>query len=171
LENIMATISKEENKVREQFDKAKDAGSDMINEGGKDFAGAVKEVGTEAWGKAKDVGAGVVDKAKEAATAVGGMATSAAAAVGHKADDLTAAAGHEIKGFGDTLAKKSPHEGLTGAASQAVAEGMRGSGRYLEEAKLSGMAQDVEKLIKNHPVPALLVCLGIGFCIGRALKD
>jgi hypothetical protein len=52
-----------------------------------------------------------------------------------------------------------------------VAEGVKGSGRYLEEAKLSGMAHDVETVVKNHPIPAMLVCLGVGICIGRVLKD
>ena len=60
---------------------------------------------------------------------------------------------------------------MAGRASQAVADTVKGSGQYIEEAKLSGMAHDVEHVIKNHPIPALLVCFGIGYCIGRAMKD
>lgn len=161
-------------KSTEQFDKAKDAGHEAIDkakQAGKEAIGAAREAGTEALAGAKDMGAGVMDKAKETLSSAGEMASNAASAVGQKADSLTSAAGHEIKGLGDTMAKKSPHEGMAGAASQAVAEGIKEGGRYLEQAKLSGMAHDVEGIIKNHPIPALLLCFGLGFCLARAIKD
>ena len=163
-----------EHKSTDHMENAKEAGAEALNkakEAGKEAMSMAKEAGAEAIGKAKEAGAEAIGKAKEAVGSVGEMATQAASAVGQKADDLTAAAGHGIKEFGDTVAKKAPHDGLTGAASQAVAETIKGSGRYLEEAKLSGMAHDVEQVIKNHPIPALLLCLGIGFCLGRVMKD
>lgn len=120
--------------------------------------------------KVKEAGAEVLDKAKGAVTSVGGMTADSVSAAGKKADDLTAAAGHEIKEFGETLAKKAPHEGMAGQAAQAVADTIKGSGRYIEEHKLSGMARDVEHVVKEHPFPALLICFGIGFCLGRAMK-
>jgi len=165
---------KEEHKSMEHMEHAKEAGTEALNkakEAGKEAISMAKEAGAEAIDKAKEAGAEALGKAKEAVGSVGEMATQAASAVGQKADDITAAAGHGIKEFGDTVAKKAPHEGLAGAASQAVAETIKGSGRYLEEAKLSGMAHDVEQVIKNHPIPALLITLGIGFCLGRAMKD
>jgi hypothetical protein len=163
-----------EHKSTDHMENAKEAGAEALNkakEAGKEAMSMAKEAGAEAIGKAKEAGAEAIGKAKEADGSVGEMATQAASAVGQKADDLTAAAGHGIKEFGDTVAKKAPHDGLTGAASQAVAETIKGSGRYLEEAKLSGMAHDVEQVIKNHPIPALLICFGVGFCLGRAMKD
>jgi len=156
------------------MNKAKDVGGDAMNKAkdvGTDALNKAKEVGKDALSAAKEVGADAMDKAKDAASSVGDMASQAATAVGNKANDLTAAAGHGISEFGKTVAQKAPHDGMAGAASQAVAEGIKGSGRYLEEAKLSGMAQDVEQVIKNHPIPALLACLGIGFCLGRAMRD
>lgn len=144
--------AKEKNKAAHEMEKAKSAGADALQ-------------------KTKEAGTDVLGKAKEAAVAVGEMATHAASAAGHKADDLTAAAGHEIKEFGDSIGKKGPHEGFAGAASQVVADSIKGSGRYIEEAKLSGMAHDVEQVVKNHPIPALLICLGVGFCLGRIMKD
>jgi hypothetical protein len=161
-------------KSTEHFDKAKEAGSeavDKVKQAGKEAIGAAKDAGTEALAGAKDMGASVMDKAKESLSSAGEMASNAATAVGQKADNLTAAAGHEIKGLGVTIARKTPHEGMAGAASQAVAEGIKEGGRYLEQAKLSGMAHDVEGIIKNHPIPALLICFGLGFCLARAIKD
>jgi len=158
----------------EALGKAKEAGKEAFStakEAGAEALGKAKEAGAEALGKVKEAGAEALGKAKQAVGSVGEMATHAASAVGKKADDLTAAAGHEIREFGDTIAKKSPHEGLTGAASQAVADTIKGSGRYIEDAKLSGMAHDVEQVVKNHPLPALLICLGIGYCLGRSMRD
>jgi hypothetical protein len=166
--------TKEQRKEGDHFEKAKEAGGqalDKAKEAGTEALGTAKEMGAEALGKVKEAGAAAFDKAKGAVESVGEMATQAASAVGKKADDLTGTAGHEIKAFGDTLGQKAPHEGLTGHASQAVADTIKGAGRYVEEAKLSGMAHDVEQVIKNHPIPALLICFGIGVCIGRALKD
>jgi len=156
-------ITKDKLRSDEHMEQATEAGQEALQK--------TKETGDEALQKVKEAGGEVLGKAKEAAVAVGEMASHAASAVGHKADDLTASAGHGIKEFGDTISKKAPHEGLTGAASQAVAEGVKSSGQYIEEQKLSGMAHDVEQVVKNHPIPALLICFGIGFCLGRVLKD
>jgi ElaB/YqjD/DUF883 family membrane-anchored ribosome-binding protein len=41
----------------------------------------------------------------------------------------------------------------------------------VEEKNLSGMVDDVSGLIKRNPVPAVLIGLGIGFLIGRALSS
>jgi hypothetical protein len=152
----------------------KDKGADALQkakEAGAETFDAAKQAGAEGFSKVKDAGAQAFGKAQEAVGSVGEMAAETASAVGRKADDLTAAAGHGIREFGETVGNKAPHEGLTGQASQAVADTIKGGGKYIEEAKLSGMAQDVEQMIKNYPIPALLVCLGIGYCVGRALKD
>ena len=56
-------------------------------------------------------------------------------------------------------------------ATHAAAGALQGSGKYIEHAKLSGMAHDVAAVIKNHPVPTMLICFGIGYCVARALKE
>ncbi len=155
--------TKEGQRGAEALEKVKEAGAEAVDK--------AKEIGAETFGKVKEAGAQVLGKTREAVGSVGDMAVETAAAVGKKADDLTAATGHEIKEFGETVGNKAPHEGLAGQASQAVADTIKGSGKYIEEAKLSGMAHDVEQVIKTHPIPALLICFGIGFCVGRALKD
>jgi len=169
-----ATFQKEERKGAEALEKVKDAGTEALDKAkdvGSEAFGKVKEVGAETFGKVKDAGAQVLGKAKEAVGSVGDMASETACAVGKKADDVTASAGHEIKEFGSTIAKKGPQEGFAGQASHAVADTIQTSGKYIEDAKLSGMAHDVEHVIKTHPIPALLICVGIGFCIGRAVRD
>jgi hypothetical protein len=116
-------------------------------------------------------GSETLEKAKDTAASVGDMAKSAVEKVGEKADNLTASAGHELKAAGDSMAHKLPHEGMTGHASQAIAESLQHGGKYIEDAKLSGMANDLTDVIKTHPIPTMLICLGIGFVFGRAMRD
>jgi len=158
----------------DSWEKTKEAGKDTLSkakEAGQEALNKAKEVGEDALGKVKEAGTQALGKAKEAVHSVGEMATETAATVGRKADDMTAAAGHGIAGFGETIAQKAPHEGLAGKASQAVADTIKEGGRYIEEHKLSGMAHDVEQVVKNHPIPALLIVFGIGYCLGRTMKD
>lgn len=121
--------------------------------------------------RAKDAGFQAVDKAKEAASSVGEMVGHAASAAGKTADNLTSSAGTGIKNLGDTISQHTPKEGIVGTASQAVASTLKQGGRYIEESGLSGMAEDVTDLIRRNPVPAVLIGIGVGFLLGRALRS
>jgi len=121
--------------------------------------------------KAREVGTQAFDKAKEVASSVGEMVNQAATAAGKTADNLTAGAGTQLKSLGDTIAANAPHQGVLGNASQAVANTIKQGGQYLEESGLSGVAEDATNLIRRHPVPAVLIGIGVGFLIGRALRS
>jgi len=121
--------------------------------------------------KAKDLASQAVDKVKEGASSVGDMVSHAASNVGKTAENLTASAGSSLRNLGDSLSQNAPQEGMLGQASQAVASTLRDSGRYIEDAGLSGMAEDMTDLIRRNPVPAILVGMGIGFLIGRAMRS
>jgi len=165
---------KQADQHNDPFGKAKETGGqalDKAKEAGGQAMDAAKDAGGQVMDKVREAGTQVVEKAKEAATSVGEMANQAVCNVGKKADDLTATAGADIAKWGDALSEKAPHAGLVGQASQAVAGTLRDSGHYLEEAKFSGMANDVAKLVQRHPMPAILIGFGIGFLLGRALKS
>jgi hypothetical protein len=123
----------------------------------------------EATEKATDLASQALDKARETASSVGQTLGSVASTVGHKAEDWTHAAGSGLKNFGETLQHQAPQEGVLGEASQAVAYGLREGGQYLEKG-IGGMLNDLTGLIRNHPIPAILVGLGVGYCIGRTLR-
>ena len=121
--------------------------------------------------KAHDFASEAMDKAKQAASSVGGTISSAASTVGQTADNLTASAGSGLKNLGDTLRENAPREGVLGGASQAVADTLRDSGRYLEQEGFSGIMEDLGGVIRNHPVPTILVAFGVGFLVGMTLKS
>ena len=118
--------------------------------------------------RAKDVVASLGETAKDTASSVVHSAEDAAAYVGRKADDATTAVGDGLKSLGTTLRAHTPHDGIVGEASSAVANTLESTGRYLQEEGLKGMTEEVTGLIRRNPIPALLVAFGAGFLIARA---
>jgi len=141
----------------------------------KDQAGQAMDKGREAAGHAGDAAShaaqAVGQKASDLASTVAHKAQDAASTVGHKAEDATATVGHGMQTLAGKVRDNTPHEGMLGSASTAVADAIEGAGKYVEDKNLSGMMDDVTGLIRRNPVPALLLGLGIGFLIGRALSS
>ncbi len=133
--------------------------------------GASREEWTQAGGKAGDAAAAAGEMASHAASAVGAMARQAVTGVGKQADDLTARAGSEIEHLGDLLSENTPHDGMLGTASQAVAHSVQRGGQYLEEAKLSGTSAMITELVRQHPVAAIFAGFAAGFLVSRVLRD
>jgi ElaB/YqjD/DUF883 family membrane-anchored ribosome-binding protein len=130
----------------------------------KDQAGAQTE-------KAREEARAATEKVKEAATHTGQAISSAASAVGQKADDLTASAGSGTRSLAGTVREQGPESGMLGKASHAVADALEQSGRYLEQKQLSGMVEDIGEMIRRNPLPAVLIGVGIGFLLGRAMRS
>ncbi|MFN0197677.1 MAG: hypothetical protein ACKVT0_13110 [Planctomycetaceae bacterium] len=129
-----------------------------------------KQQWAQAADNAKDAAASVGEMAGHAASAVGEMASQAASNVGNKVDNLTASAGIGIQGLGDKLSDHTPHDGMLGTASQAVAKSVRDGGKYVEDAKLSGMTEDFAQLVRRYPIPAVLVAIGVGCFMNRIMR-
>ena len=41
----------------------------------------------------------------------------------------------------------------------------------MEEAKLSGITEDIAKLIRRNPIPAVLIAIGLGWCAAGRLRS
>jgi ElaB/YqjD/DUF883 family membrane-anchored ribosome-binding protein len=121
--------------------------------------------------QAGDKAQGVLDKGREMLGHAGEAVASAAGAVGSTVDQGVSAVGSGMQSLGDMARKNLPSEGYMGAASKAVAQGLDSAGKYVEEKSLSGMTEDIGSLIKNHPIPAVLIGVGIGYLLGRALRS
>jgi hypothetical protein len=76
-----------------------------------------------------------------------------------------------MKTMGEKVEEYGPKEGLLGKATSKVGEGLKQGGEYLEDKGLSGMAGDMGEMIKRNPIPALLLALGVGYLVGRALRS
>ena len=91
--------------------------------------------------------------------------------IGQRAEDATAAVGRGMENLGEKVRQKGPESGFLGSATRSVADALENTGEYLEEKKISGMASDLTDLVRNNPIPALLVGIGLGFLLGRAMRS
>ena len=146
-----------------ETDKAKESASGALDKA-KD---AAAHVGQAVSGAASAVG----HKASEVASTVGHKAADIASTVGHKAEDATAAVGRGMENLGEKVREKGPESGFLGKATESVAGALESGGKYLEERKLSGMAEDFTDLIRKNPIPALLMGIGLGFLLARTLRS
>lgn len=148
----MSNVTSAKKDLQQAGDKAKDA------------AGTVGD-------KAREAAGGAYDKLKDAAGHVGDAASSAAGAVGRQAEDLTERAGSGMQSLAGAVRDQGPQGGMLGQATRGVAGAMEQAGKYIEDKNLSGMADDLTGLIKNNPIPALLLGVGVGFLLGRAIRS
>jgi len=56
------------------------------------------------------------------------------------------------------------------AVTDTLASGMESSADWLRDADLDKLKHGVEKQVKEHPARSLLVALGAGYLIGKALR-
>jgi hypothetical protein len=56
------------------------------------------------------------------------------------------------------------------AVTVTLATGMQSSAEWLRDADIDKLKQGVEKQVKEHPARSLLVALGAGYLIGKALR-
>jgi len=137
---------------------------------GANVGEATKEAGAVVGEATKDVFAKTGDAVKDAAATVAHKAADAGSYVAHKAEDATAAVGGEMKSLAGTLREKGPHDGMLGNASSAVANTLDTYGRELQEHGLSGIADDITNTVRRHPVPAVLIGIGLGFLLARVFS-
>jgi len=120
--------------------------------------------------RAKEAAESAGGRIKEIASNVGQAVSKAASTVGEKADDAAASVGSGMHSLGEKVRQKGPEKGVLGTVTGKVADALEGTGHYLEEKKLSGMADDVTNLIRKNPIPALLIGIGVGFLLSRMMR-
>jgi hypothetical protein len=117
--------------------------------------------------KAKEMVSGAVDKAKGAAAAVAHTVGEAGCAVGEKAKEAASAVGSGMKSLAGSIRENTSRAGVLGRTPSSVADTLEKGGRYLQEEGLGGMVEDVARLIRRNPIPALVMGIGLGFLLAK----
>jgi uncharacterized protein YjbJ (UPF0337 family) len=100
-----------------------------------------------------------------------GAAEETATAAAATAAQTVSAVGEKIGSLADAIREKAPHEGAIGTAATTVANKLDAAGSYLQERKMDYMVGDLTGMIRRHPIPALLIGLGIGYLLaGRTRR-
>lgn len=151
----MSSATKKDN-VQDHIERGKEAVGEATDR--------VKDEASSMMGKVKDT---VKDTASQVGTAVGNVAST----VGHKAEDATASVGKGMENLGKKVRGMGPEDGIIGKATEGIAGALESTGRYLEQKNLSGMGDDLANMIRNNPIPAMLVGIGLGFLLAKTLRS
>ena len=133
---------------------------------------SIKELGTDD-GLGTDTGRGVSGRVKSVASSVREKASGIPAML---ADGLQAGAEalRQRRGATDTTTGGSSvaitSDPTIAAVTDTLATGMQSSADWLRDADLDKLKEGVEQQVKEHPARTLLVALGAGYLIGKALR-
>ena len=112
-------------------------------------------------GKLKSVGSSVKDKA---AGLPGLLADGLEAGARALKQRQPAASG------ADGTAVAVPSDSSIAAVTDTLATGMQSSADWIRDADIDKLKEGVENQVKEHPARSLLIALGAGYLIGKALR-
>jgi hypothetical protein len=83
-----------------------------------------------------------------------------------KTNELARSLGNKVKGLGNTVREKSPHDTVRDATNR-VADKLESAGTYLENLHFDNMIDSFSGMIRRYPLQALAFGIGIGFLLAR----
>lgn len=95
--------------------------------------------------------------------------TEQGAVVAERADAAMSATGERMTDAAQRLRERAP-EGRLGDVATGAADAIERSGEYLQQADVGKVRNDLELLMREHPVETLLVGIGIGYLLARATR-
>jgi hypothetical protein len=115
---------------------------------------------------------------------VSGRVKSVASSVKQKASTIPAMLADGLEAGAEALRQHKPspspsadgtsvavaNDSSIAAVTDTLASGMQSSAEWLRDADLDKLKAGVEKQVKEHPARSLLVALGAGYLIGKALR-
>jgi hypothetical protein len=133
-----------------------------------------------------DQSSGMADRARSALSSagekLGGMGSTVRERAGGARDSLANA----LESGAEKLRNRSGDGAMAGAAAMGgsvavsddrmtqvtskVAGGMESASEWLRDADIEGMKASVEQQVKEHPGRTLLLAVGLGYLLGKALR-
>ena len=124
---------------------------------------------------------GIADTVRNAASTIADKGQDALSSVKDKAADLPAILADKLEAGADSI--RPDHQpsvnGSTGSlvdttkiakATDSLANGMQAGADWLRNADLNKMRDGMEQQVKDKPVQSLLVALGVGYVLGKAVR-
>jgi hypothetical protein len=162
------------------FSPANDAGaSESTSNSGTSGMGASSTTGpTEQSAGLADRASGALGSARERLADVGssardkvsGAKDSLANALESGAEKLRARSGDGMSAAGAAGGSVAVSDDRMAQVTSRVAGGMDGAAEWLRDADLDGLKASVEQQVKEHPGRTLLIAVGLGYLLGKALR-
>lgn len=129
----------------------------------------VDEAGKSASRRAGDIASDVGSRVGEVAHDVRDRAQETAQDVKRRADEAISSVGERMSSAAETLRHSAPSQ-LHGAAER-VASTLDSSGSYLRERTVDDVARDITQIVRQYPLQALCVGIGLGLLFGRSFVN
>jgi len=100
----------------------------------------------------------------------GSFDPSSATETAEASGGVVKAIGVGMESVGRSIYEHAPGHGILGNAGHTVGSKLEAGGHYLEDRGLKGIGDDVTSMIRRHPVPALLIGVGIGILVARLFR-
>lgn len=110
----------------------------------------------------KDRSSEKVDQLKDRSSQVGQQAND-------QLDSLMTATGSQMSNLAQTVRQRAP-EGQLGDMAHKAAHMLERGGEHLKHSNPEMMRNDVERVIRDHPLEALALGLGIGFLLRKSMN-
>lgn len=138
----------------------------------------VGDMGTEQQAGLADRARGALGSAGEKLSGVGstvrekagGAKDSLANVLEAGAERLRARSGDGMSAAGATGGSMAVADDRMSQVTTRVAGGMEGAADWLREADLDGLKSSIEQQVKDHPGRTLLIAVGVGYLLGKALR-
>jgi hypothetical protein len=142
-----------------------DAGSSTSSDSNAGFADRARDIAGSAREKLADVGSTARERA-------GTLKDSLADALESSADKLRQRAGQggQLAGTTGSSSVALENDGRMTDVTNRVAGGMQASADWLRDADIDGLKMGIEKQVKEHPGRTLLIAVGLGYLLGKALR-
>jgi len=125
--------------------------------------------GTQTSGKSRGVSGrvrGVASSVKEKASGLPAMLADGLQAGAEALRQRRTSPGTSVAGSSVAIS----NDPTIAAVTDTLASGMQSSADWLRDADIDKLKEGVEKQVKEHPARTLLVALGAGYLIGKALR-
>ena len=153
--------------LQERYGYTREHAEQEVERRFKAYEGGMRASSPSGTGQAKSASQDKTPGPEAAAETAKREAERLSSAAATQASHATTAVGEKIGSLADVIREKAPHEGAVGTAATAVAEKLDVAGSYLQQKSLEHIGGDLTALIRRHPVPSLLIGLGIGYLLGR----
>jgi len=108
--------------------------------------------------------------AQQAAGTVRDMADEAMSNAGQKADDMASSLGGSMKSLAGEIRAHSPDQETLGQLATGVADVLERTGRFLQEEGVSGLAGELNQVIRRYPLSAVFTAVGVGFLLAQTSR-
>ncbi len=159
LERIGGQTEKLIGVLQEKYGYAREQAHHEVEQRMKEYGDSLGGRGGNGATNATETVAGMAAKVQEFGVTAASTASEAATAVGEQIGSLAGA-----------IRDHAPRDGAMATAATTVAGGLESASTYLKEKDYENLAADLTALVRNYPVQALLVGVGVGYLLARGTR-